>query len=334
VRRLAAGPAALAIGALTAAPAAATTAQDAYTTGVPATSTGVHVQIDYESRDGAGNPRALRKHTFAFPPGTVFDSGGAEVCTASAAEIESRGLAACPSDSRVGGGTLDAQMTRPPGSMAGALRARLEIFNASHPKDAPQVPTALIVVVMIGDQVQTAFVAPVKDNVVTEEPPTLCSTPGEQPPCPNGEITVKSVDYRVDEHTRTRDGVQRRLITTPPTCPAAGRWSFEHLMEYRDGATATAASAIPCSATLRERIRLSVTPSSARRCRARRFSFTATTASGPLAGATVRFANRRAVTDARGRAAFPARICASGPRRAVVVAAGFRKGSATVRVVR
>ena len=323
--------AAVALAAVTAAPAGAVTAEDTFTTISPSDSTGIRVQIDYESRDGGGQPRALRKHTFSFPPGTVYDSAGAGICQASAAELESQGLSACPADSRVGGGTLHAVAQRPPLSHGGPLETQLTIFNSSRPKDAPSVQHAVLVVISTGGRVQTAFVAPVRGNVLTEEPPVVCAPPGEQPPCPNGEITVKSVDYSVQERSRRVGGVVHRLMTTPPTCPSSGLWATDHVMEYRDGATATAASSTPCAGS--PRIALTVTPRTARRCRVARFNFTAVTSDGPVAGATVRFANRRALTDGQGRAAIPARMCAPGLRRAVVVADGLRKGTTHVKVL-
>jgi hypothetical protein len=332
VRRALAAAALLALAG--AAPASATTAEDVLTTTTPGASAGIHVKIDYESRDANGQSRALRKHTFTFPAGTVFDPAGAGVCQASAAELESDGPSACPADSRVGGGILRAVVTKPPGSLGGPLDAELTIFNASHPKDAPAVEHGLIVAVSIGGHVQTAFVAPLRGNVATEEPPVICASPAEQPPCPNGEITVKSVDYRIEERSRSANGEQHRLITTPPRCPASGRWDFGHLMEYRDGATAAASSSNPCIASPVQRIRLAVTPRAVRRCRVARFVFSAVTSDGPVAGATVRFANRRTLTDNQGRAAIPARICAPGLRRATVKADGFKTGVTRVRVVR
>jgi hypothetical protein len=324
----------LALAAVVATPAAAVSAEDTFSTRVAGQATGVHVKIVYESRDASGRPRALRKHVFSFPPGTVFDAAGAGVCQASAAELRAQGLDACPEDSKVGSGSLRAYATRPPGSALGTFDTDVTIFNAAHPKDAPGVPHAFIAAISIGGQVQAANVVRVDGNVLTEEPAHVCSNPAEPPPCPSGEFTVQSVDYTVHQHSRTVGGRRHTLIATPPGCPAAGRWDFGHLMEYRDDASASAASSTPCIPMATERIRLTATPRTAKRCRATRFTFTAVTSRGPVAGATVRFANRRALTDGHGRAALPARMCVPGLRRALVVADGFRKGAARVRVAR
>lgn len=322
--------AALALAAVTAAPAAAVTADDEFSTRVAGDGTGVHVRIQYESRDAEGRPRALRKHVFTFPPGTTFDPGGAAVCRASLAELRSQGLGACPEDSKVGDGTLRAYATRPPGSAAGTFNTDLTIFNASHPKDAPDVRHAFIAAISIAGRVEAANLIRVDGNVLTEEPGPVCSNPAEQPPCPSGEFTVQSVDYTVRNHTRAR----RSLITTPRSCPALGSWGFDHRMEYRDGAVEATTASTPCIPATAERLQVAVAPRTARRCRVRRFNFTAVTSDGPVAGATVRFANRRALTDGQGRAAIPARMCAPGLRRAVVVADGLKKGTTDVRVIR
>jgi hypothetical protein len=333
---------ALLVAAFLAVPAAASAApstQLTFSSTAPGTSTAFHAQIAYDSTDPAGQRRALRRHELVFPPGTAYDSAAAGNCQASAEEIESSGLGACPADSRVGGGTLRAAATKPPASSAGSFPTDLTFFNSSHPKDAPAAEHALIVAVSVGGQVRTAFVVPVEGNVATEITPMVCSTPGEEPPCPNGEFTASSVDYTIEERTRTVGGRTHRLMTTPPTCPGPGpgAWTFESRREYRDGARATVTYKMGCArgtAAAAPELRLAVAPRRARRCRATRFVFAATTGGGRLAGGTVRFANQRAVTDENGRAEIVARLCRLGDRRATVKADGFRKGTARVRVVR
>ncbi|MEA2474753.1 MAG: hypothetical protein QOE06_2668 [Thermoleophilaceae bacterium] len=327
-----AGPAAAcAIALASAAPAVANPSEEiTFSATAPGASTAVHPRIDYESTDSSGQQRPLLRHTFTFPPGTRFDSAAAGNCQASAQELRSQGLGACPADSRVGGGLLRAIATRPPLSAAGPLDTDITIFNSSHPKDAPAVADALIAVVSVGGQVQTSFVVPLVGNVGTEEPPPTCEKPDEAPPCPSGEITVRSVDYTIDEHSRTVAGRVHRLITTPPACPGSGRWMFNSRMQYRDGTVALAGSPTPCDVS--PRIALRVAPGTAPRCRLTRFSFTASGAGHPLAGALVRFANRRATTDSAGRASITARLCSQHPHPANVRAAGFRKGVASVAV--
>jgi hypothetical protein len=295
------------------------------------TSTAVHPRIDYESTDADGQQRPLLRHTFAFPAGTRFDSAAAGSCQASAEELHSQGLGACPADSKVGGGLLRATFTRRPLAAGGAFDTDITIFNSSHPKNAPAVEDAFIAAISIGGQVQTSFVIPLVGSVGTEEPPPTCEVPSESPPCPSGEVTVRSVDYTIGEHSRTVAGQVHRLITTPPSCPTTGRWTFHSRMDYRDGTTAQASSPTQCAPS--PRVTLRVAPRTVRQCRATAFSFTATGGGRGLGGMAVRFANRRATTDSDGRASITARLCSPHPHGATAKAVGFRKGVAIVRVM-
>jgi sugar lactone lactonase YvrE len=81
---------------------------------------------------------------------------------------------------------------------------------------------------------------------------------------------------------------------------------------------------------------LRVQPRSVRRGKRRRFSFQAVVSSDgvtyPARGAVIRFAGRRRVADAGGRAAITARFRRAGRRRARVSQAGLRGATASVRV--
>ena len=89
----------------------------------------------------------------------------------------------------------------------------------------------------------------------------------------------------------------------------------------------------------KRRIRLRVSPRRARVGRRTRFTFKATARSlcgtrRPVSGATVRFAGRVARTNRRGRAVIVRRFRSAGRFRARARRAGFRSGTAAVRVVR
>ena len=86
------------------------------------------------------------------------------------------------------------------------------------------------------------------------------------------------------------------------------------------------------------RLYLRVQPRRVRQGKRRRFAFQAVVESAgvtyPAGGALVRFAGRRRVADARGRAAITARFRRAGRKRARVTQAGVRGATASVRVVR
>lgn len=313
--------------------AAAPSEQLDFSTTVPDMLTGVHARIDYGSTNAEGQQRALRRHLLTYPPGTRYDSLGAGDCRATSEEVRSQGLGACPADSKVGEGTLRAVPTTPPASAAGPLTTDLTIFNTRYPKEKPTAPNAVIVVVSVAGGVRAAFVAAVEGNVLVEEPPPTCATPGEQPPGPNGEITVRSVDYRIAERSRTVDGQRHDLLTTPASCPSSDRWTFNSQMDYRDGTVGRASATTMCAQNAGQRLSLRVSPRTVGRCRAQRFSFSVTSGGQPVPNVAVRFANRRAVTGADGRAVLAARLCRAGERRATAKADGLRKGVATVSVL-
>jgi hypothetical protein len=100
----------VAAGAAAALPAAASAGaradyKQAFTTPVPAASTGSDTQILYKHPDDPdAKPIPVRREVFTFPKGTRFDPSVVPWCNASELELTIRGEAACPPESRVGGG--------------------------------------------------------------------------------------------------------------------------------------------------------------------------------------------------------------------------------------
>ena len=83
------------------------------------------------------------------------------------------------------------------------------------------------------------------------------------------------------------------------------------------------------------RLRLAVTPSSARRLATTRYRFDVTTAASdpaPVRGATVRFGNKRATTDASGRASLSVRFFHPGSKSARASLPGSRSVTQKVRI--
>jgi endoglycosylceramidase len=83
------------------------------------------------------------------------------------------------------------------------------------------------------------------------------------------------------------------------------------------------------------KIRVRVRPRHVGAGRRTRFRFRVTVRRGrPLRGALIRFAGRRSRTNRRGRASLRVRLGRRGRRRVVVSKRGYRRGRATVRVLR
>ena len=83
-----------------------------------------------------------------------------------------------------------------------------------------------------------------------------------------------------------------------------------------------------------ERLELRARPRRVARRQRRRFTFTVLAMDRPIAGATVRFAGRRARTNGQGRARIRARLRRQGRRRATAAKIGFSPARSFVRVRR
>jgi hypothetical protein len=178
--------------------------------------------------DAQALPPYMRRMTFYHPPGMRFDTGVPGRCTASDAELAVRGAAACPADSRLGGGTVWISF------MGGVPRpSAVEHFNNTDEQivvgRSPGVATIV-----------RAHMHP--DGSVEYESPTCYPS---VPPlgCPvDNSLQVKSA---ISVPPYTRGG--RSYLTTPPDCPASGRWETPVRFWWADGTVDTAVTEQPCT---------------------------------------------------------------------------------------
>ena len=124
--------------------------------------------------------------------------------------------------------------------------------------------------------------------------------------------------------TFTRDGSRLAgegsgtvSIRTPAGCEFTAALPFERELPRACGAARPAA------------ISAAVRPRRARAGARTRFRFRASTPTGPLPAATIRFAGRRVRTNARGKATIVVRL-RPGRHRARITKAGLRSGTVTV----
>ena len=162
------------------------------------------------------------------PEGSAIDTSVPARCTASEPELMLRGADACPEGSRVGGGELDLHT----GAFVSHDRVTLlnnedELIFLTTPADAPVISV-----------VTRARIQP-DGSIVTTVPPV----PGIPPPDPFTALdrVAVALDTVVDD-------AGRGYITTPPTCPASGGWTWRASFTYRGGVTETAESTSPCTA--------------------------------------------------------------------------------------
>jgi hypothetical protein len=240
--------AALLLVALAAAPASAAaqrqTFSGTFSASTPATPTGFAEAIDYAPSGGEGTkPHSVAKVTLTFAPGTRIDTTVPERCSAGDSEFQSQGAAACPPDSRVGGGEVEVDFGAEGGAVPRVVNLAATLFNADG---------ALIVFfesTNTSPVIRTAARSPITGTTITTQAPPL---PGAPPSDPY--MAIKRVRLTFDAVVRGGRG----YLTTPPAC--SGAWSTEAGFTYRDGVAESVASPSPCRAPVGPRVRVAGLP--------------------------------------------------------------------------
>ena len=293
----------------------------AFPTQAPAAPTGVKVHVQFHREgDPDAKPSPIRKAVIALPAGLRFDTSTVPECMASDEEIHSLGPDACPKETELTVGKLVG--TTGFGPPADPLVGDDHVFNG---------PNQLIEVISApGSSASPAFDRLMIDgSTLTAHPPV---TPGGPP---DGETAVRSIDFEVP--VRVEKG--KSLITTPPTCPASGRWTSTGTFGFADGSSDTVVSVAPCTPVMpkgpRPRLGLTARPRHVRTGRVSRVRFRlATSDPACISGARVRFAGRTTRFGRRGRASMRIRFHRPGLRRARATSPGCRPALARVRVLR
>lgn len=234
--------------------------------------------------DPNAKPPPITAGTFRLPEGTRIDQDAVAKCRASDEELRAQGTSACPADSRVGGGTLTAVTGF--GPPADPVTGQVTVFNGDG---------ELIELVTVPDTGRTAGFdrLTVKGSTLTAHPP---ATPGGPP---DGRTSIKEIHITVD-----RPG----YAFAPPLCPGRDGWAYGASFEFGDGGKAEVARTLDCVAG-RPALALSTQPRRARVGRRTTFRF-ALRSSSPacVRGAKVRFAGKRARTNARGLTAITTKL--------------------------
>jgi hypothetical protein len=197
-----------------------------FTSTTPGAVTGNHLDVVFQNPDDpALKPYSVDQMIVHIPPGTVTDTTALPQCHATDAEIYAFGPAACPADSKIGSG--DAYSAQGGGA-----------------------PDSHSVLTHFNNQDEVVGIGVVDDVPITTidrtklEPDKSTSTfplfPGVPPPEPYTPVHSLTIDFPPHE-------VNGRAYTrTPPTCPAAGYWTFIVDFKYRDGVTESIVSHSPC----------------------------------------------------------------------------------------
>jgi hypothetical protein len=289
----------------------------------PDTLTGASIHVLYrDPSDPDAKPSPLTKVVIEAPAGTRFDGTAVLSCQATDDELMARGRDACPSDSRVGGGSLTAMTGF--GPPVDPYATDVTLFNSGD--GIIELVTQKGTNQVLGID-RTKFTGP---STLTAHPP---ATPGGPP---DGKTSVRELFFTYDA---VRGPTGKRFITTPPDCPARGLWSSRLLFSTADGNSYRVGSTTTClrpkGASPRPRLRLSVTPRRVVAGRRVRFRVRVRSSDPSCArAATVRFAGRRLRTNRRGRGRLTLRMHRLGLRRLVASKPGCRRDSALVAVRR
>jgi hypothetical protein len=219
------------------------TVDQRFTTARPNTPTGASFTGSYHA---AGNPKAnppyMRRMTFYPPAGMRYDTSVPTRCTASDAELRLQGAAACPPDSRLGGGKTQGIFYEP---LANAFvfttyDNAFDIFNNANEQ------VMVIASGGLGYTVVRGRIGP--DQSVTYASPTCFPAPPAGQ-CARDYVLQLGSKSSMAPYTRSSRG----YFTTPPKCPARGYWRTRVKFWWADGSIDTVATDQPCKRPRRKR---------------------------------------------------------------------------------
>jgi hypothetical protein len=221
----------LAASAVLAAPATGPreTVEQTYTTTQPNTPTGVSFTGSYHAAgDSSKPPPYMRKMTFFSPPGLRYDTSVPERCGATDIELAVRGAAACPANSRLGGGTSETSfLGRFPSTVD------IDVFNNTD----EQIMLARSPGISM---VARGHIGP--DGSIEYASPT-CFPTVEPAGCPVDDALQLGSSITIPPYVRPSGS----YITTPTTCPESGRWETPIGFWWADGSVDTVVTEQPCT---------------------------------------------------------------------------------------
>ena len=200
----------------------------------PGKPTAERFKFDYVNPDDPdAKPPAVKKVVTILPKGARYDASVPGSCTASDEQLTLQGAAACPEDSRIGGGVITVDTGVPgPGRI---VTADTEFFNNAEDPDGEFIYLNTV----RGSSARTVIRADVTRRTTVTEAGMLPGTP------PDGGA-IDTVDVVVTRVVRRVDGKRRAYITTPPRCRRSKRWIAKVRFTYDGDYSQTVATANPC----------------------------------------------------------------------------------------
>jgi hypothetical protein len=200
----------------------------------PGKPTAEHFKFDYVNpEDPDAKPPVVKKVVTILPKGARYDASVPGSCTAGDEELMLQGAAACPEDSRIGGGVITVDTGVPgPGRI---VTADTEFFNNAEDPEGEFIYLNTV----RGSGARTVVRADVTRRTTVTEAGMLPGTP------PDGGA-IDTVDVEVTRVVRTIDGERRAYITTPPRCTKSRTWRARVRFTYEDDYSQTVATPNRC----------------------------------------------------------------------------------------
>src|SRR5215211_2991022 len=201
---------------------------DAFTTQEPGAPSGRHNVNDYgHASDPSAKSPALKHLTIELPPGARFDTAAVPRCTASDAEVAATEGSACPQGSQVGSEVYVVDTGFPEPNRF--VTVDIKFFNE---RDG----------LIVFSQDRSAH-----SRVVNHAKLTASTYDLDYPPLP-GTPPEGGVNKSEDATFTAATGPGGPFLTTPPSCPPEGYWTFHATFTYVNGEMHRRESRSPCKA--------------------------------------------------------------------------------------
>jgi hypothetical protein len=214
------------------------TVDQRFTTTRPNSPTGVRFTGSYHAAgDEHGNPPYMWRMVFYPPRGMRYDTRVPQRCSASDVELQVMGPAACPPDSRLGGGTTEGLFMVP-------FADDFVFHRYKHPVDVLNNTNEQIV--LIESEGFTVVRGRIRsDGSIAFKPPT-CFPTVPVGNCVDDYIIQLKTSTMLPPYTRTSSGRVRSYATTPPQCPIRGYWRTTVRFWWSDGSADSVVTKQPC----------------------------------------------------------------------------------------
>jgi len=205
---------------------AGVTYSDQFTTREPGAQSGRHnVNRYFNAADPEAKPPPLKHLRIELPPGARFDTGALPECMASDAELAARGAAACPGATKLGD--------------------EVYLFDTGFPEPNRHVTTDIDFfnerdgIIIVSRERSTG------SNLILHGKVTPRTYDLEYTPLP-GTPPDGGANRSEDARFLAARGPGGPYLTTPPTCPPSGSWTFRATFTYMNGEVLDRESRSPC----------------------------------------------------------------------------------------